>query len=171
MRGFGVEVSFGGARDVLPMSLTIGAYLLDAAGWTGTRKYVAIYEHAAADDAAMIGSTLTDDDTDVALLVIGDGSAKRSLASPGYFDERASTFDAAVVAALSGPDPAVLLSLDPALSDELWVAGRVAWQALAGAARTTYQQHTGSTISASVRYDEAPYGVGYFVVDWAVSVP
>ena len=55
--------------------------------------------------------------------------------------------------------PQTLLALDPALSDELLVAGRAPWQVLAGAA-------DGGSWSAAVTYDAAPYGVTYLVATW-----
>ena len=60
---FGVDVRAGGPNDELPLSLTIGAWLLDRAGWPGPRTY----------------STGEPDTTGkVALLVMADGSAPRT---------------------------------------------------------------------------------------------
>jgi len=107
-------------------------------------------------DAAALGRTL---DTP-GLLVMGDGSARRSLAAPGYLDPRAEPYDAAVARALRAADVHALLAIDPALDDDLLVAGRAAWQVLAGAAESGEWQ-------GEVLYDAAPYGVGYFVATWA----
>ena len=93
-----------------------------------------------------------------ALLVLGDGSACRDLKAPGYLDPRAEPFDATVTKALAAADPAVLLSLDPVLADELMVAGRAPWQVLAGAAAIPMR--------GEVLYDAAPYGVQYTVASW-----
>ena len=45
-----------------------------------------------------------------------------------------SAIDAELAAALAAADPGRLAALDPALDDELMIAGRAAWQVLAGAA-------------------------------------
>jgi hypothetical protein len=106
-------------------------------------------------DAAALGRSL---DTP-GLLVMGDGSARRSLAAPGYLDPRAEPYDAAVARALAGADTGGLLALDPADDDALLVAGRAAWQVLAGAAE-------GGQWRGELLYDAAPYGVGYLVATW-----
>ena len=106
-------------------------------------------------DAAALGASLTG----VALLVMGDGSARRSVSAPGYLDERAAPYDATVARALRDADPDALLALDPADDAALLVAGRPAWQVLAGAAR-------GAAWRGELLYDAAPYGVGYFVATW-----
>ncbi len=64
---------------------------------------------------------------------MGDGSASRGVKSPGYDDPRAEPYDDALAAALAGVDLDVLHGLDPVVSAELGVAGRPAFQALAGA--------------------------------------
>ena len=64
---------------------------------------------------------------------------------------------------LAAADADALLSMDRRVAEELWVAGLPAWQALAGAVRQDNRP------LAKVRYDAAPRGVGYFVVDWALS--
>lgn len=165
MRRFGVDVAYGGTQEVLPASLTVAAYLLDQAAWTGPRHYAAVPRDLDAADAAELGRHLVADEGRVALLVMGDGSAKRSTDAPGYLDERAAEYDADVVAALAGPDSEALLRLDADLAAELWAEGRVPWQVLAGAAQTVDP----SAVSTKVRYDDAPYGVGYFVVDWRLA--
>jgi aromatic ring-opening dioxygenase LigB subunit len=96
----------------------------------------------------------------VALLVMGDGSACRTVKAPGYLDERAEAYDAAVAAALGGADTAALAALDAELSAALKASGRAPWQVLAGAAE-------GADVGGELLYDEAPYGVGYFVAAWS----
>ncbi|MCW2755571.1 MAG: hypothetical protein JWQ32_2982 [Marmoricola sp.] len=85
-------------------------------------------------------------------LVVANGSAKRTEKAPGYFDDRAAAFDEALGAALRAGD---LAGLDLSLAGELWadVAGLTA---LAGVRATEVQ----------VDYDDAPYGVQYWVVRW-----
>ncbi len=169
MRGFGVDAAFGGPDLVLPEALTVGAGLLDRAGFARQRRYLAVPASASPQECADLGGRLVTGPVRVAMLVLGDGSAKRSRTAPGYLDHRAAAFDADVVVALAGGDVEALLAIPPLLADELWAAGRPAWQVLAGAASSTYGD--GGSITASARYDAAPYGVGYWVVDWQVDWP
>ncbi len=67
------------------------------------------------------------------MLVMGDGSARRSPFAPGHLDERAVPFDAQVERAVRDGDLDALAALDPALARELMATGRPAWQVLAGA--------------------------------------
>jgi len=140
--------------------LAVGtAQALDVAAWllpAATR--VELDPCMAPDQAASVGARLAE--ADVALLVMGDGSARRSVSAPGYFDERAEPYDAAVAEALRTCDTEALLALDPADDGALLVAGRPAWQVLAGAAR-------GGAWRGEVLYDAAPYGVGYLVATWS----
>jgi hypothetical protein len=165
LAGFGVDevVPLGprtcGEAAVLPLSITVGAWLLGGTGWTGNRQAVALPESLSADDAAALGTEIAELDERVALLCLGDGSARRSDKAPGWFDPRAEPFDRTVAVALAEADLAALRGLDPELARELLVAGRTSWQVLAGAA-------AGQRWSGTVSYDEAPFGVGYFVAGW-----
>jgi hypothetical protein len=169
MRPFGVDVRAGGATEELPLALTIGAWLLDRAGWPGPRRYFALPRETPGPECVETGEKIAAADLRVGVLAMGDGSARRSTAAPGYLDDRAEPFDAEIAAALGRPDPAWLGdALPPLACAELWVAGRQAWQFLAGAASQTPQ---GSEIAARMHYDAAPYGVGYFVASWAAAPP
>lgn len=135
----------------LPLSLTIAAYLLrDALG----------------PDCGAVGYSISArerqspalDDTPVALLVMGDGSARRSTTAPGYLDERAAGFDADVAAALSS-GRGDCLAIDGWLADQLLAAGAPAWNAAGRLLR-------GRSFDAELLYEDAPYGVGYFVAVW-----
>jgi aromatic ring-opening dioxygenase LigB subunit len=95
----------------------------------------------------------------VAMLAMGDGSARRSTKAPGYLDPRAQRYDADVAASLASADAGGLARLDPALSAELMAAGRAAWQVLAGAAG-------GGQFRGQLRRLAAPYGVAYLVASW-----
>jgi hypothetical protein len=150
--GFGVplEVSLGSDEPgpvELPLSLTVGAWLV---------------REALGPNSGAIGFSVADGsptlEGDVALLVMGDGSARRSTAAPGYFDERAEGFDATVVAALRGGDGEALAGLDSTLGAELLAAGIPAWHAAGALLNVGYD--------AEVLYDAAPYGVGYFAAVW-----
>ncbi|MEV1330498.1 class III extradiol dioxygenase subunit B-like domain-containing protein [Micromonospora costi] len=144
---------------VLPLSLTVGAWLLarhDAAAPPAAVQVAADTDPTGVRDlGAQIAAQRA------ALLVLGDGSACRGEKSPGYQDPRAEPYDSMVAAALAGADAEALLGLDPVLSAELKVAGRAPWQVLAAAARAT-----GGDWRGELHYDAAPYGVAYFVATW-----
>jgi hypothetical protein len=170
LRDFGLGSAFGGNASVLPLSLTVGAYLLDTVGWpTDPRRYVAVAGITASADCAAVGQDLASTPEPLALLVMADGSAKRATTSPGYLDADAVGYDESVVRALVAADVDALLACEPEFAARLWVAGRPALQVLAGAARTAYAD--GATITTRLRYDAAPYGVGYAVVDWDLTYP
>ena len=90
------------------------------------------------------------------MLVLGDGSARRSVSAPGHLDERAVPFDDEVVRAVRDGDLAALAALDPGLAHELMVTGRPAWQVLCGALGP------GRPVT-EVLYAGAPFGVAYLV--------
>ncbi|MBA2698832.1 MAG: hypothetical protein H0U61_08680 [Nocardioidaceae bacterium] len=161
---YGVAAAYGGPVPQLPLSLTLGAFLLDEAGWSGARRYVAVPSDSPVAVCAQTGRDLARTPARTALLVLGDGSAKRSTAAPGYFDARAGDLDHAIGQALASNDADALLGLDPELANQLWVAGRAAWQVLAGASGAA--QNEGASVTARMRYDEAPLGVGYLLADW-----
>ncbi|MGK5445200.1 class III extradiol dioxygenase subunit B-like domain-containing protein [Micromonospora sp. URMC 105] len=150
----------GGER--LPLSLTLGAWLLGGTGTELPRFAEAVATDAATDECAELGSRLARRaEQRTALLVMGDGSACRGEKSPGYHDPRAEPYDEGVARALAGVDAEALLGLDPELSAELKVAGRAPWQVLAGAARAA-----GGAWRGELHHDAAPYGVAYFVATW-----
>jgi hypothetical protein len=156
LRGYGVdlEVPFagrvrpGGRR--LPLAHTLGAWLLDQAGHTGLRLGVG------PDDLA---STLAELPAGVGVLAMGDGSARRTEKAPGHLDPAAADFDAAVAAALAAGDATALAALDPAAGERLLAAGVPVWRAVGAAL-------AGRPVVARLRYDDAPFGVGYLVAEW-----
>ncbi|MFJ4682532.1 class III extradiol dioxygenase subunit B-like domain-containing protein [Streptomyces sp. NPDC091377] len=174
-RGFGVEtdVRLGraepetasadpGAERPLPTSLAVAAWLLNSAGWADAPiEGLAVGEPFDAERCIQIGREAAGAGGErVVLLVMGDGSACRTLKAPGYLDERAAPYDAAAARALGAADVAALKGLDLALSRQLKVSGRAPWQVLAGAAED-------AGLSGSLLYDDAPYGVGYLVAAWS----
>jgi hypothetical protein len=151
----------GAGRGGMPLSLTVGAWLLGRTGHPGERLGVTVPPGAGAMELAGWAAELAGPHERVAALVAGDGSARRSAAAPGYVDPRAAGFDAAVAAALAGADAAALRGLDPGLGADLLAAGVPAWRLaghLAGPA--------GARWSGRLLYDAAPYGVGYLVATW-----
>ncbi|MET8013198.1 class III extradiol dioxygenase subunit B-like domain-containing protein [Streptomyces sp. NPDC005271] len=177
-RGFGVDVEVRLGRDgtaggepaggdavepALPPSLAVGAWLLERTGWDYEAVDVeglGVGEPLAAERCIEVGRELAAQAERVALLVMGDGTACRTLKAPGYLDERAAPFDAEVARALGAADAGALVALDEELAYELQAAGRAPLQVLAGAAE-------GARLKGELRYDEAPYGVGYFVATWS----
>jgi hypothetical protein len=87
------------------------------------------------------------------LLVVGNGSAKRTEKAPGHLDERAAAFDDALGAGLRAGD---LTGVDLSLATELWAA-------VDGIAELS--EHLRGE-AATVDYDDDPYGVQYWVMRW-----
>ncbi|MFG1808319.1 class III extradiol dioxygenase subunit B-like domain-containing protein [Streptomyces sp. NPDC049040] len=142
----------------LPPSLAVAAWLLR--GWDAAPvEGLGVGEPLAPERCAAAGREVAASAERVALLVMGDGSACRTVKAPGYLDERADAFDAGVAAALADADTEALAALDPELAQQLRAAGRAPWQLLAGAAQ-------GSGLGGELLYEAAPYGVGYFVAGW-----
>jgi hypothetical protein len=158
LRGLGIDVDVPFAGRVrpggraTPLAHTLGACLLDDAGWAGARLGVVPEDLA----AALSGLPAT-----TGVLAVGDGSARRTLKAPGYLDEAAEPFDAAVAAALRSGDAAALAALDEAEGERLMAAGVRTWRALGAAL-------TGRPATARLHHHSAPLGVGYLVADWRV---
>jgi len=165
-RGFGVDldVRLGqGAADgrELPSSLAVGARLLERTGWRDAPiEGLGVEETLTPERCAETGRELADRAARVALLVMGDASACRTVKAPGYLDERAAPFDAAVARALGAADLAAVRALDAGLARELKASGRAPWQILAGAAED-------AALDGALLYEDAPYGVGYLVAAWS----
>lgn len=149
------------AASVLPLALSIGALLLDEAGHQGPRTYQGIAEYEPAAACLALGAKLSASAPRVALLAMGDGTARRSASAPGYLDERAAPFDEAVERAVRTADLPALAALDPTLAADLLAVGRPAWQSLAGALSTP--RPGVGPLQTEVLYSDAPLGVAYLV--------
>jgi hypothetical protein len=168
---FGVPypVRLGAAGDgvrpadaILPPSLTVGAWLAaDALGPASGAVAFEVGPGFAAGPAADRLRALAAGE-DVALLVLGDGSATRTERAPGYYDARSAAFDASVAAALASGDATALAAIDAGLAAELHAAGGAAWHAAADVLVSTGC----ARFAAEVLYADAPYGVGYVVAAW-----
>ncbi|MFD0251695.1 class III extradiol dioxygenase subunit B-like domain-containing protein [Streptomyces sp. NPDC127113] len=170
-RGFGVDLDVRLGPDTgaatpaagseLPYGFAVGAWLLARTGWSHAPvEGVGVGEDLPAERCAAVGRELAGRAGRMALLVLGDASACRTLKAPGYLDERAAPFDAAAGRALGAADVTALAGLDVALARQLKVSGRAPWQVLAGAAGDT-------GLSGTLLYEDAPYGVGYVAAAWS----
>jgi hypothetical protein len=155
--------------------------LLDQAGYNGRRRLLAAGQNEPASACAGLGASLSSTlatgvsasapvsvassaasasapsaSSRTALLVMGDGSARRSIKAPGYLDPRAAEFDAEVERAFRTGDLGALLRLDQTLARDLMATGRPAWQVLAGAMQSL-------TPVTEVLYCGDPFGVAYLV--------
>lgn len=149
-----------------PLSIAVGELLLSQAGCeVRTEHLVFSHDSPTADCLALGRSVLAGSRPQrtgvlrTGVLVMADGSACRSVKAPGYLDERAAAFDAKIETALAAGDPAGLADLDSNLAGELLVAGRAAWQVLAGMCE-------GRRFAAQVYYNDDPFGVWYPVAGW-----
>lgn len=88
------------------------------------------------------------DDGETGVLVVGNGSATRTEKAPGHLDVRAADFDAALRRTFTG--------IDAALAAELW-------------ADTACLGDLPPLGEAEVLYDDAPFGVQYWVAVWGTS--
>ncbi len=170
-RGFGVDldVRLGADHDLetegtgrgLPYGLAVGAWLLARSGWADAPvEGVGVGEALPAERCAAVGRDIAARPGRLALLVLGDASACRTLKAPGYLDERAAPFDAEAARALGAADSAALAALDVTLARELKASGRAPWQVLAGAAGD-------AGLAGTLLYEDAPYGVGYIAAAWS----
>ncbi len=142
----------------LPLSLTIGKWLLSGhrvprAVWWG------IPATAPPAECLQLGEELAELAPRVALLAMGDGPGRRARGAPHAADPEADRYDDQVAAALAAADAAALAALDLDRDRSLEIAGRPAWQVLAGAAG-------GQAFIAELRYRGAPFEVSYLVASW-----
>ena len=146
---------------VLPLSLTIAKLLLADAPAAPPAAWWAVASDATAAECLSLGEKLAALAPRVALLAMGDGPGVRARGVPGAEHPGADRYDGQVAAALAAADPGALAALgDP---PELFVAGRAAWQVLAGAASRAGAR---DAFSADLRYAAAPFEVSYYVATW-----
>ncbi len=160
LHDFGVPFSTSPDRPgapSLPLSLTVGKWLLSqgttSAAWWG------IAPDTPPAECWRLGEKLAALAPRVALLAMGDGPGRRARAAPGAADPDADRYDDQVAGALATADPAALAALDPGLDGPLFVAGRAAWQVLAGAAGR-------GAFTAELGYRGVPFEVSYYVASW-----
>ena len=148
-------------RKVLPVPL---------AGAAGGSKPVVLFQavalRASPGDCVKLGLVLAERAPRVALLAMGDACARPAREAPGVPDLAAQEYDEDVAEALAAADARWLARLDPARDTELVVAGRAAWQVLAGAAGGRTR---GNRLQGRLLCMNAPYGVTYLVASWEES--
>ncbi len=172
LREYGVSYAVGAGDPILPLSLTVGSWLLRRAGLgtgdgpaagrarpPGRLWLQAVARATLVPECLRLGAGIARQAPRVAMLAMGDGPARRAVGIEGAADPAADSYAAEVAAALGGADPARLARLPPSLDDELMVAGRAAWQVLAGAAG-------GGQLRGRLRCAVAPYEVSYLVASW-----
>lgn len=159
VRRFGATGPRTARGSGLPPSLGVGRRLLGEAGWEGPVSLHAVSWDADRDELAALADGLLAR-TGAALLLLGDGSARRGEKAPGFLDERAFGFDDAVADALSAGDPHPLRDLDAALAAELMVGGRSVLRLLGLLGERRRPVH------AALTHREDPYGVSYLVARW-----
>jgi hypothetical protein len=163
LHDYGVPFTVGDhGEPALPLSLTIGKWLLAShpappAAWWG------IAADTPPAECLRLGGKLALLAPRVALLALGDGPARRARAAPRAADPEADRYDDQLAGALAAADPAALAALDPGEDPALEIAGRAAWQVLAGAAGDEQSQHA---FDAELRYRGAPFEVSYVVASW-----
>jgi len=166
----GVSADSPGDRDDAPvfsLSLTIGRWLLSRAATHTEPPQIAwwgIASDAAPAECLELGEKLAALAPRVAVLAMGDGPGRRARGAPGAADPEADRYDDQVAASLAAADPGALAALDPSQDRQLLIAGRAAWQVLAGAAAH-------AVFDADLRYFAAPFEVTYFVASWRRTHP
>ena len=152
--------AYGAARPappaVAPLSVGIGALLLDLCGYAGAMRLQTVHKGSSLVECAAVAAHLGLGAARVGMVVVADGSARRTVKAPGYFDSRAEPYDAAVAETIRSGELSRLHDLDPLLAADLMASGWAALQVLGAA----FGQNRPRT---TVHYDEAPYGVGYLV--------
>ncbi len=109
---------------------------VEASGGSGARVAAALVTAAGAEVVEA---------HETGVLVVGNGSAKRTEKAPGHLDPRAEDFDTALRRSFA--------RIDHVLADELW-------------ADTACLAGLPPLAEAEVGYDDAPYGVQYWVALW-----
>jgi hypothetical protein len=170
LRAYGVAFDVGSGPPVLPLSLTIGAWLARRClpdSCPCPAEFLEIAGTTPPGECLELGAALAARSARVALLVLGDGSARRALGVPGAADPAAAEFDTRLAGALGTADARALAAIDPAAADEVGAAGRVAWQVLAGAALAGSALADPAPARGWLRYAGAPLDVGYAVASWS----
>ena len=159
LRGYGVDLEIAFAGRVRPGA---GGCRSRTPSGPGCSTRPASRAPASASGPADLAAVLRDLPGPLGVLAMGDGSARRTAKAPGYLDDAAAPFDAAVAAALAAGDAGALAALDLDEGERLLAAGAPTWQAVGAAL-------AGRDVTAHLHLDAAPFGVGYLAADWTVA--
>jgi hypothetical protein len=149
--GFGVGTR--PAVEWLPWPLGLGAWLLDQAGWRGPTRLMGIGPDEAPRRHEGAGRW--------GMLVLGDGSAKRTERAPGHLDERAQAWDLELQRLVVAADLVAMRRLDRQLGHELMSTAATTWPVAATFVTDAARMKT------DVLFAAAPFGVGYIVATWS----
>lgn len=170
-RGYGVDVrvalgaggEHGVADPTLPLPALVAGWLRGAAAPHVEIETVVLAPDTSPVYCAELGRRLRrqlDDDPEPrGVLVVADGANTLTPKAPGAFDDRAPDAQADLDRALDSGDVEHLAQLDPVGCADLGIAGRPAWQVLAGL-------FGGPPRRCRTDHQGAPYGVGYHVGMW-----
>ncbi|HET6560552.1 MAG TPA: hypothetical protein VFG72_01645 [Marmoricola sp.] len=162
---------YAGARDPIP---DLRSACQDAVAWLVSRHASSVRVVAAPLRAEEVARGVTSpageriarhllvaagfdgrvDDAGDGVLVVANGTAKRTERAPGHLDDRARRFDAVIEEALRSGDAAALRGLDAEPAEELWARD---WAAL----RVLGELLPGCPMELD--YSDDPYGVQYWV--------
>lgn len=170
LRPYGIPYVTGTGEPVLPLALTVAAWLLRTCEASGNGRPAGLLLQGVHRDLAPagcleLGARLAGLAPRVGLLVMGDGPARRASGPVGAPDPTADAYDKELEAAFAAADADRLAALDPASDAELMVAGRAAWQVLAGAALDRDCRGAGE-MRGHLMYAGAPLEVSYLVAVW-----
>lgn len=147
----GVPALLPSYRSIEDPVADLRAACLAAVGRLGPRVRV-VASGATSGSGARVGAALVAaagaavvESEETGVLVVGNGSATRTEKAPGHLDERSAAFDDALRVSFAG--------IDPALAEELW-------------ADTACLAQLPPLPEAEVLYDDAPFGVQYWVAVW-----
>jgi len=144
----------------LPMALSVGAWLLQQAGWNGPVRAYELDDARSWPTNGEDGVHLAGWADRVGLLVMGNGPTRAGADGARRPDPRAEEIDAGIAAALAGGDvDGFFPDMDAGLARELGVSGRSPWQLLDGADwdLTTHR----------LLYAETVDSVSCFVATWS----
>jgi hypothetical protein len=125
----------------VPLGMRVARTLLDEVGYTRELRHADAPAHH-----------------DRRLLVLANGSGRRSDKAPGHLDPRSFAYDQRIETALAEGDSAGLARLDAELGRDLLAAGIEPLRQL-GEMRLKVQ-------AAALLYADDPYGVRYWVATW-----
>lgn len=140
-----------------PLGCRVATHLLALAGVAQPVDLLVIAHDCAPADCRGEGARLRAESggRHTALVVVADGSARRSEKAPGHLDERAFAHDETTLAAIRVADPDALLAIDPGDAAALLDLGRPPLHVLAGALAGRF--------TSDVLRVEDPFGVRYVV--------